>query len=173
MRRSRSVTLIGLAMAVALLGAGCDLAFQVTKSTTGDNPGTGPFEVEVTCEISNPEGPEPPTIIVTDTLTFDGPTFPQTLTSEDFEMDPNADCLLVETGTGGASTTTIECVEPVPDGVECTNTAEGLEVSATIIPEFEDILVEIAVTNDFGTTPTTAPVDPASLAIVTEPAFTG
>ena len=170
---SRRFKLITVTAVAALIAAGCtEMTFNVTKETTGDVPGSGPFEVEITCELSGIPDP------VSETLVFDGPNFPQTLPSDVYDVDPTAECLLAETESGGAETTTIKCVLPTPQGVTCSEGPDGLEVTANEADTLGDVTVEVVVTNDFGTTTTTAPtttttVDPNALAIVAEPAFTG
>ena len=164
---SRRFTLITLAAVAAIVAAGCtDIAFNVTKETTGDVAPSGPFEVEVTCDAT------------TETLQFNGP-YPESVQSQDFDLDDSVDCTLVETDPANAVTTTMDCADPIPAGVTCTPTADGLEVHADEVPGPSEVIVQVTVTNDLGTTTTTAPtttttVDPNALnVIVAAPSFTG
>jgi hypothetical protein len=162
-------------LVLALVAAGC-VSFNVTKEVTGGGEPDGPFIVNIDCEGQNP-----------DEIPFSGSAadYPQTKESIDFDLDQvgNASCLITEPEAANAATTTIECVEPDPLTVTCTDTPDGLLVEIDeSAPDPEqpelgpEVSVDIIVTNDIPTTTTstttTAP-PPEPLAIVAEPAFTG
>jgi hypothetical protein len=162
----RPLVLVILATALSLVAAGC-VGFSVTKETTGDNPPSGDFVVQIVCESDPAQDDE---------LTFPGDEeFPQTQDSELFEFFLGAGlCTISETDPANALSTTIECVDP-PEGVTCTPQPDGsLDVETEfVVPEI--VVVEVTVTNDLGaapTTTTTIPVDPLPIAIVAEPLFT-
>jgi hypothetical protein len=171
----RLLSLGGLAIAVALVAAGCTLSLNVTKETTGPGEPEGPFTVTINCGGSGSED-----------LEFNAP-FPDGPESASFDFfAPSGTCLITETDPGNASSTTFECENPPPAGISCTQEPDGLQVSAVFDGPLDAIEVDIIVTNDIPTTTTTttttAPtttttttttVDPNALAIVTTPNFTG
>jgi hypothetical protein len=165
----RPLVLVILGTALSLVAAGC-VGFSVTKETTGDNPPSGDFVVQIVCDNDDPPAGED--------LTFAGDEeFPQTQQSNlyDFVLGGGT-CTISETDPANALSTTIECVDPNPELVTCTPQEDGsleVEVDFGGIPGFVE--VGVLVTNDLGaapTTTTTIPVDPLPTAIVAEPLFT-
>jgi hypothetical protein len=157
------------AAVLGVLLTGC-IGFTVQKDVDGEPPDdAGPWVVRVECTSTDP---------AFDDLVFDGEEFQFT---QFFVLGAtDITCTIDETEDADADEVTIECVDPLPTGVTCTE-ADDDEITVTVtgIDPGTDININVKVTNEFdpptttSTTTTTAPPVTAPSAVSVSPTFTG
>ena len=134
------------AAALGVLLTGC-IGFTVEKEVEGDPRGddAGPYVVRIECTGTDPDFAE---------LQF----FGEQTRFVQFEADggvTEVTCTVEETDDNDADEVTIECVDPLPPDVTCTESDDEITVTITAITTGTDIDINVKVTNEFDPPTTT------------------